>query len=409
MGTYGSDTPPCSAKARASAEDFLVEEVISLKEMTDRPKPGYFPVYKVRKEFIDTMHMEEELSKALGSRLSYGGLKDSRAVAVQYVTPKSSRSGLPSRVDRQRFEAVLVGYLPGPITRGSVIGNRFAITLKECCPAVEASAAKVLDLGRQNKLPNFFGYQRFGVSGAGTHVIGEAIVKRRFEQAVDLILTTPRPGEDDLTRGAREEMTKGNYRSGAEHLPQGEDLERAVARKMAEDPNDRVRALRGMPVEVRRLCVQAYQSYIFNRAMSEAMAKAFDLSPAVSGDNWAEVTDGVRAPAVQSARLPPAPGSATMVQLAGFAYRDYGSRFDALTGQVMEEEEISPKDFYVKEMQEASAEGGFRVAHLLVSEPNFAGSGDTSLLSFRLGRGQYATVLLREIIKPSDPLACGLA
>jgi tRNA pseudouridine13 synthase len=409
MGSYGSESPPCSATARSSTEDFQVEEVISLQEMTDRATPGYFPVYRVRKRSIDTLHMEGELSKALGSRVSYGGLKDSRAVAVQYVTPKSSRSELPPRVDRPGFEAVLVGYLPGPITRGSVIGNRFAITLKECCPAIEESIREVLDMGEKKTLPNFFGYQRFGVSGAGTHAIGEAIVKRRFEHAVDLILTAPRLEEDDGARGAREEMAKGNYRSGAELLPQGQDIERAVARRMAEDPSDKVTALRGLPVEVRRLSVQAYQSYIFNRALSEAMARDFDISAAVSGDNWAEVTGGARSPTVHGAREPPSPGSAPMVQLAGFAYRDYGSRFDALTAGVMEEEGVSAKDFYVKEMQEASAEGGFRVAHLLVSEPNSVRSGDTALLSFRLGRGQYATVLLREIIKPSDPLASGLA
>jgi tRNA pseudouridine13 synthase len=321
----------------------------------------------------------------------------------------ASRKELPPRVDRPSFEAVLVGYLPGPITRGSVIGNRFAITLKECCPGIEEGASTVLDLGEQKRLPNFFGYQRFGVSGAGTHAIGRAIVRRRFEQAVDLILTAPRPWEDDQARGAREEMTKGNYRSAAGLLPQGQDLERAVAMRMAENPDDRIKALRGLPIEVRRLTVQAYQSYIFNRAMSEGMGEEFDISAAVSGDNWAEVTDGARAPEVNSAREPPSPGSAPMVQLAGFAYRDYGSRFDALTARVMEEEEVSPKDFYVKEMQEASAEGGFRVAHLLVSEPSFARSGGTALLSFRLGRGQYATVLLREIVKPHDPIASGLA
>jgi tRNA pseudouridine13 synthase len=75
----------------------------------------------------------------------------------------------------------------------------------------------------------------------------------------------------------------------------------------------------------------------------------------------------------------------------------------------MDDEGVSAKEFYIKEMQEGSAEGGFRPAHLLVSEPGFEVTGTDASLSFMLAKGQYATVLLREIIKPSDPRKSGLA
>lgn len=408
MGAYASEALPCGARARTSEEDFQVEEVVSLALMTGDPLPGYFPVYRVEKRSIDTFHMEGELSKALGSRISYGGLKDSRAVAVQYVTPTSARSSRPMTVSRPQFEAKLVGYLPGPISRGSVLGNRFAISLKECCPAVGEIIGGVMELAKSGGIPNYFGYQRFGVSGPGTHRIGRAIVMRRFEEAVELLLESPRPDDDAGTREAREEMTRGNYQRGRELLPPGQDLERLVAGRLAQDPEDKIRALRGLPVKVRRLYVQAYQSYIFNKAVSLAMDDGVDISTAQRGDNWGEVKDGAVASRVGSAGEAPPDGAGPMVQLAGYAFRDYGSRFDSLLVKAMKDEQVAPRDFYVKEMQELSAEGGFRIAHLVLAEPHFSTAGNTALLSFRLARGQYATVLLREIIKPAEPRTSGL-
>ncbi len=409
MWVYASKTPPCTALVRSSEEDFRVEEVVSLDRLSKEPRPGLYPVYRVEKRSIDTMHMEGELSAALGSRVSYGGLKDKKAVALQYVTP-TSKSARPDKVTRPNFDARLVGYLPSPITRGSVLGNRFAIMLRECCPNVGESMSVAFDLARKKMVPNFFGYQRFGASGVGTHTIGRAMVKRRFDDVVELMLITPREGDDEGTKAAREAMVGGDFRKGAQLISAGQDLERKVALKLAEDPADAIGAIRGVPVRMRRLYVQAYQSYIFNRAISLAVAGDLDISAAERGDNWGELgAAGTLESKVRGAREAPDKGAVPMVQLAGYAYRDYGSRYDALTSKVMEEEEVSARDFYIKEMQETSAEGGFRPAHLLVGDATYETVGRDAFVGFTLSRGQYATVLLREIIKPADPRDSGLA
>jgi tRNA pseudouridine13 synthase len=410
MQVYASGSPPCKALVKSSDDDFRVEEVVSLALLSSEARPGLYPVYRVEKRSIDTMHMEGALSAALGSKVSYGGLKDKKAVALQYVTPTSAKSERPETVIRPGFDAKLVGYLPTPITRGSVLGNRFTIVLRECCPNIGESVSGAFDLARKRMVPNFFGYQRFGISGIGTHKIGKAMVKRRFDDAVGLMLLTPRENDDEGTTAAREAMAKGDFRTGARLLSPGQDLERKVALRLAQDPGDSIRAIRGVPVRMRRLYVQAYQSYIFNRTISLAVASALDISAAGTGDNWGELGAGVAVdPKVRGARETPTDGALPMAQLAGYAYRDYGSRFDALASRVMGEEEVSPRDFYIKEMQEASAEGGFRPAHLLVADPVFEATDNDASLSFTLSRGQYATVLLREIIKPADPRESGLA
>jgi tRNA pseudouridine13 synthase len=410
MDVYASESPPCGALVRAFEDDFRVEEVVSLDHVSPEPRPGFYPVYRVEKRSIDTMHMEGELSAALGSRVSYGGLKDKKAVAVQYVTPTSTKSEVPDKVLRSDFSARLVGYLPTPITRGSILGNRFDIVLRECCPGIRESISDVFDLAKRRMIPNFFGYQRFGTFGVGTHEIGRAVVKRKFEEVIELMLLTPRDNDDEGTLAAREAMAEGNFREGTRLLSPGQDLERKVALRLAVAPEDSVGAIRAVPVKMRRLYVQAYQSYIFNRTLSLVVAGALDTSRAQPGDNWSELREGGAVDfKVRSSKEPPVGDALPMVQLAGYAYRDYGSRFDGLVSKVMKEEGVSAKDFYVKEMQEASAEGGFRPAHLLVSEPAFRAGETEASLSFRLAKGQYATVLIREIVKPSDPQKSGLA
>ncbi len=407
---YASSGAPCGARAKSTDEDFRVEEAISEPGMTVDARPDYYPLYRVEKHSIDTMHMERELSDALKSRLSYGGLKDKRAVAVQYVTPTSTRSERPESVVRERFTAQLVGYVPHPLTRGSVAVNRFEIVLRDCCEGMAGRLEEVFGLAEGRRLPNFYGLQRFGMGKAGTHLIGRAIVKGKFEEAVKLMLTVIRPTDEESAREATEAMLKGRYEESLLLLSPQQDVERVVARRLTKDPGDWVAALRAVPIRLRRLYTQAYQSFIFNRTLSLAMSRGLDIKKFERGDNWCEVSSaGLVAPVVHGVGEPASAGAVPMVQFAGYAYRNYGSRFDACVDEVMKQEGVAPRDFYVKDMQEVSAEGGFRRPHLAVRDASFRCQDGRADLKFTLAGGQYATVLLREIIKPSDPFQSGLA
>ena len=397
ISCYATGGGPCGGRARSFPSDFVVEEEISLEGLTPTEKPGYFPLYRVEKRSVDTLHMARELSEALKSRVTFGGMKDKRAEAVQYVTPSSLRSERPELVVKERFTATLLGYLPRPLGRGSVVGNRFEIVLRECCSEVEARIREAMESATERRLPNFYGLQRFGVLGAGTHMIGRAIVNRDFEGAVEVMLRADGASPADYSELVRT-------------LPPGKDVERMVAKELGRHPGDWVRALRAVPVRLRRLYVQAYQSFIFNRTLSLALERGEDISEMRTGDNWAGVSeDGLTTGRVMGVRDRPSGGAVPMVQVVGYAYRDYRSRFDAYLREVLEDEEVQPGRFFVEEMQEVSSEGGFRRPHLAVRDPSWRSEGSVARLSFTLATGQYATVLLREVMKPSDPSSVGLA
>ena len=404
MEWYVTDGEPCRGQAKASPGDFVVEEKLSLPEMTAEPLPEYFPLYRVEKRSVDTMHMARELSDALRSRVSYAGLKDKRAVAVQYATPTSRRSDRPQRISTPGFTATIVGYLPRPLGRASLVGNAFSIALRRCCPAVEGRIAEAMEAAGEGRVPNYYGLQRFGGSGAGTHRVGREMVRGEFREAVRLLLGADRDPE------MKEAFEAGRYDGLARLLPAGKDVELGVARELGRRPDEWVGAIRAVPVSLRRLYVQAYQSYIFNRTLSIAVERGEDLSKLGGGDNWAQASsDGLALSAPRGVKDPPTDAAVPLIQVAGYAFRNYRSRFDSCLLEALETEEVEPGRFYLEEMQEVSQEGGFRRPALVVREGSWTSKDGDARLEFVLPKGQYATVLLREIIKAEDPAGAGLA
>jgi len=410
MEFYASGGTPCSGRVKSKAEDFVVEEQLSDLSVTKEERPDYLPLYRVRKRSIDTLHMAKDLARELRSNVSYGGMKDKRAVTVQYVTPRSRRSLRPVRIAGENYTAELVGYVREPMSRARVAGNRFTVVLRDCCSEVGQRVEETMRLAEQRHVPNYYGLQRFGTSGARTHLIGRALVTQEFEDAVRLLLVAPLRAGEESGQAAQEAMASGSYEEGIDLLPPGRDVEKGVATELIRHPREWVGALRRVPIKLRRLYVQAYQSYIFNKSLSRAVADGEDISKLEPGDNWAETSgDGLLTSAPRGVRDRPTGRAVPMVQVVGYAFRDYGSRFDRCIKAVLETEGVNPGSFYVKRMQEVSAEGGFRRPHLAMMNPSWSLDGSTATLEFTLGKGQYATVLVREVLKPRDPTASGLA
>lgn len=410
MEVYASAGPGCRAQVKQTPGDFLVEEKLGGLEVSPEPRPGLLPLYRVEKRDIDTLHMAGEMANVLKSRIAYAGMKDKRAVAVQYVTPTSIKSERPDIVDRPNFSAKVVGYVPRRVDRSLIVGNTFSIVLRECGDGIIEAVEEVFSLARNHRVPNFYGYQRFGASGLNTAHVGKALLMRRFMEAVELLIARPRKGDSIQAAEARRAMAEGRFREGSVMLPSGQDIERMVSRRMAERHEDPLGALRVIPIGLRRLYTQAYQSYIFNRSVSVAISRGLDIGSAEPGDNWGEVSEyGLVLGRVHGVKEPQTEGCVPVVQLVGYAYRDYGSRFDGCIEQVMEEEGVTPGQFYLKEMQEASVEGGFRRPFVDMRDESVKPLGKDAQLRFTLAKGEYATVLLREIVKPRDPESSGFA
>jgi len=187
---------------------------------------------------------------------------------------------------------------------------------------------------------------------------------------------------------------KSNYSKMLTEVPPQMDIERLVLKEII-DHGDAKRALRAIHLPLRRFFVEAFKSYIFNRTISKAYEYREELLRPEEDDVCYDKDDNL-------GRYQNDPQQRLAIPLVGYSYSKK-NRFNQDISQILDEEQVSPKDFFVKEMQEVSDEGGFRQAAIQcrdfsISEP---------YLSFTLSRGSYATILLREIIKPMDPITAG--
>ena len=134
-------------------------------------------------------------------------------------------------------------------------------------------------------IPNFFGHQRFGTIRPITHLVGKAIVKGNFKEATMLFLAKPSVYEHPISMQARQQLQEsGNFRQALENFPKQLRFERLMLNHLADSPGDFVGAFKRLPVKLQELFVQAHQSFLFNRFLSERVKQGYFLNKAEVGD-----------------------------------------------------------------------------------------------------------------------------
>ncbi|MGH9921146.1 MAG: tRNA pseudouridine(13) synthase TruD [Nitrososphaerales archaeon] len=408
MEVYSTKIVGIVGRIRQSPDQFVVEEIIdsSFDVSTNSDNEHLYPLYQLKKDGIDSTHAVKEAETATGLKLKVVGLKDARAVTTQYASVSAKQRNAKNKLVTEHCTLDLVGYTSKPIAKGRLVGNRFTIKINDFSGNVEQSVAELQEYIDKNLVANFFGYQRFGSSRPVTHLVGRQIVKRNFREAVNLFLCYSNENESEHNKEIREKCNDAaNFEQLLKVMPNKMDLERVMIEELVKS-NDPIKAIRMLPITIRRLLVQAYQSYIFNRTLSIAIKEGCEIaSPKQNDICFSFMHNDINMIGMnrfdgdtKNLQLPGIP-------LAGYAFRD-DNRFSAIVKKVMEEESVSMKDFYIKELQEVSVEGGFRQASILCREFSYS-LNDSLETKFVLNKGSYATILLRELMKPSDPIKAG--
>ncbi len=388
ISTYSTKTEGIGGRIKSSPEQFFVTEILREKSLDKISASGSYAVYKLKKHGIDTNHALSDIFTKYGLRLKALGLKDANATTEQYVCDMTTGRSTNSLVTN-RYTLEKIGLLQKPLTKKDMVGNHFKIKIED------ADFTEISQFNEQDKILNFFGYQRFGSRRPVSHLIGKAIIQKNFEYAVETLLSYT--SEYDLPHNNKIRETlkdKSNYSKTFNEVPPQMDIERIVLDEMI-NHGDALRALRAIPIQLRRFFVEAFQSFVFNQTVSMAYEFGEDLLQPQLGDVCFDKDDNL-------GRYQNDPQQRLTIPLVGYSYSKK-NRFDNFTSQILTDQQITPKDFFVKEMQEASEEGGFRQATMrcndfAIKEP---------YVDFTLSRGSYATILLREIMKPADPVSAG--
>jgi tRNA pseudouridine13 synthase len=401
MECYCTSFVGIGGSIKQGSEGFVVSELIdeSLQISPSYTESHRYPLYILEKRDIDSNHALFEIERNLHMRFRIMGIKDAKAVTTQYAGTERVMRNPPAELKSRHSRLILKGFTKHPLDKKFLAGNKFEIRIYNAQSEISGFISQI------EKVGNFYGLQRFGSERLVTHLVGREIIKRNFLHAVQLLLSYTTEFDTQRSKEIRNMCSDpSNYRQVLRMLPRGMDIERQILSALVAG-KDSIAALRAIPITIRRLFVQAYQAYIFNRCLSKAIMAGEDLLQPQMGDLCFEM----EGPATFGRIIKYHPSSKTRlvpaIRMAGYTFQPGKGRFESITKAILQEEEIDAKDFYIKEMQELSHQGGFRQAPLWCTD--FSYKRDPLKVSFKLPKGSYATTLLREIIKPDDPIKSG--
>ena len=385
--SYTTDFSGCGGTIRNKKEDFTVSELITEKASSKICLDSGFAVYKLQKNGIDTTHALNEIFKKHGIRLKSLGLKDASAITDQFVFT-TYKTNQHFEINESKYNLKKVGFTDKVLSKKEMIGNHFQIK-------IDGASRELNKFNEFGKILNFYGYQRFGSRRPVTHLIGRSLIQKDFAGAIDLLLSFTSEYDSDENTKLRELMSdKSKFSEALKILPKGMDLEKIALKNMIEH-DDPIMALRALPLSIRRFFVQSYQSYIFNQTLSMALDAGEELFFPQSDDVCYNKNNDL-------GKFENDPLQRLSIPFVGYSYFKK-TRFHYYIEKILHDEEITHKDFFSKEMQEISNEGGFRNSSIKCDDYNIK----DNVVSFSLSRGSFATIVLREIIKPENPLTSG--
>ncbi len=444
IDVYATSTKGVAGVIKGAVDDFVVEEVLvdgskasiqgqtSTKVLGSTKKPQRHLLCLLVKRNWDTFIAIKNVAKALGidqTRIQFGGIKDAKAVTAQHITIENISAEDIDKVKIKDIQVYPIGYIREKLSLFYLLGNNFTITIKSVNQSQSVIREEVVETIQQidefGGIPNFFGHQRFGTIRPITHLVGKALVRGNFEEAAMLFLANPSVHEHPASRNARQELKETcNFRRALEDFPRQLRFERLMLNHLVEHRDDFVGAFQRLPFKLQALFVQAHQSYLFNRFLSERIKYGLPFNKAVVGDfvvgversglpmtsmaktvteeNLLEINMQVKAGKMRVAS-----------PIVGVKQKLSVGTMGQIEAEILTQEEIDMERLRANEISTIGGKGGLRTVAAPVRDfslQNVSEDRDGScrvVLIFMLFRGSYATVVLREIMKPQSPVDSG--
>ncbi len=442
MEVYATQSEGIGGKTRFLLDDFVVEELLvnGTLAQVNPPNEEWTPsgegqnlICVMVKRRWDTFLAVKEVAKHLHisqKRVRFAGIKDTKALTAQHISLQNVE---PSDVLGLQIRDISVfpGWFSHERMYSELIkGNRFHITIRNIDKPVSVIKKTTQSVTKQIQklggVPNFFGHQRFGTTRPNTHLIGKYLTRNNPKKAALEFLASPSVHEHTEARQARQQLQDTmNFEEALEKFPWFLRYERSMLSYLTKNPTDFVGAFRELPRRLRKLFVQAYQSYLFNKFLSERIRQGMPLDEPQMGDYaiWRDKNglptdkhEQVNKINIKMVKQFMKEGKmAIALPLVGPSQPISKGVQGEIEQKILETEDVSPDAFKIPLMPEATAEGKVRavlnpVWNLVQEEiaEDKENEGKQMLkLAFNLNRGSYATVVLREFMKPQDVIFAG--
>ena len=419
--TYFTNYTGIGGKLRISPEDFIVNEIFLYPK---RVKHGRFSIAEVSCRNWETHRLVRELSKRLKisqKRIGFAGTKDKRSCSTQLMSFYNVSEEDISNIKIKDVSIKNMYHSDKTIKIGSLLGNRFEITIRNIDKNIQSEQIDTIAsyLERYGGFPNFYGVQRFGVIRPITHIIGSHIIQGDFESAVMDYIANPINGEDEETYKLREELEESrDFSKALQSYPDTLNFEKAILNKLVVAPEDFVGALQELPKNLLMMFVNAYQSFLFNKMLSERIRKNISLNEALIGDivfpvkknvvdnHYIMVTKSNIAKVNKQIMKNKAVVTGLLIGCDSvFSKGEMGE----IEHTVIDHEKIDYQDFIIPKIPFLSSTGSRRSVLGMLNKIDWKLHNDTVqsdkkavTLKFELQKGCYATSLLREFMKSEN-------
>ncbi|MBE5728023.1 tRNA pseudouridine(13) synthase TruD [Candidatus Parvarchaeota archaeon] len=370
--------------------DFVVEEIMEdgkvlTVEMTDSTQNESlerknFLTFTLVKEGISTFEALNILSRATHTsikRFGYLGSKDKRALTAQRISVFRGEVSTFKNMSKTNLFLKDFAYSDSGCMIGKLYGNKFTVRIRDFEGSDEELERFRKEVGKG--IPNFYGSQRFGGSALNIN-ISRQIFKRDFKDAIFTMVLKDRE-EDPLSKEARsslrdifsgyvledKDINREEAVKALEELPPRLYTEKKILQRLLDVRHDYIGALRLVPKYLRLLILQSLQYYIFNRTLSEIILKGIKVEkiPTIGYDLDLNAVDGDIAKIIES---------------------------------ILREENLSLEMLKINEMQEVSLKTFERDTMIYTEDLAFKREGNDLIVSFKLKKGAYATVLLSNML-----------
>ncbi len=330
-------------------EDFIVTEEGDLK-LSKQGKYAYFRLWK--REYT-TMRAVEHIADFLRipqKDIGFAGAKDKEAITEQVISVKNGTSRLIGTFKRDDIKLTFLGHGDAPISLGDLRGNRFGIVIRNLDHTPE----------KADFIINYFDDQRFSTNNAA---VGKAILQGKFEEACTMI------------------------------------DEGSVNASLADEPKNLIGALRTIPFRTLQFYLHAYQSLLFNQAVSEYLQCKYTAGELLDVPyTHGKLVFPLRRP--ENISFP--------VVGFGVEYPDAG--IQAIYRRLLEQDSLTERSFVVRAFPELSEEGNARDLVREVQDLKFSELEDDELntgqkkcsITFFLQKGSYATLVIKRMMAAID-------
>lgn len=411
--TYVTKEEGIGGTIRNQYEDFYVEEIPDLIPTGEGPNVWIW-IEKIGRTTLDVvldiardLHIDRK-------RMGFAGMKDKKARTRQWICISNMDSeeqfeqvkALSGQIYKTDFLKVIRGRKK--LRMGQLKGNKFRILIRDI-DDVEKSAEIASDILKQLEVtgvPNYFGWQRFGKPRTNTHLVGEALVENDLKKAVGRYIGNPTEEEHEENQKARKAYDDGDLEKSLELMGKGMRYEKMMIRELIKDSKkgeltdkSYKNALHALPKPLQRMFVHAYQSFLFNAAVSKRVEMG--INKYIEGDiiiNNEERIVRDKTPEEYQELIdtfqvnPTSPLYGTKVPFAG-------GKVGEMEKSILDDYGLSKEDFEVPKMPRLGSHGLRRSMRFQVWDTSAIATDEGVLTEFSINKGSYATAVLREVMK----------